>query len=105
MSKRKWLLASAAGAVTGFLANAFMNRKQDMLTPEAALQLAQDTFEQTGPINGSWIYMEADELDKNNLTYTVYRGGVNRTVHDDFVPYDFAIDARTGAIIDSEPSV
>lgn len=100
-SRGNALAGLAIGFALGFLLkNVLENNKK--LTPDQALQLAKETFEKNGPISGSWIYMKPETLEKNFLTYHTYRGGISRNI--DGVPkqYDFHIDVKTGAIIDSK---
>lgn len=93
----------AIGIGLGFAAG-FLVRDQlgslRKLSPEKALQSAKEAFQQNGPINGSWIYMKPEKIDKNGLTYNTYRGGVSRNIDGENKQYDFHIDVETGTIID-----
>ena len=103
MSRKKTFLALGVGMVVGyFLKETLQENKK--LTPDRALQHAKETFEQSGPINGSWIYMKPEKLEKNGLTYDTYRGGISRNVDGENKQYDFHIDLKTGTIVDSTPS-
>jgi|SRR5690625_2941421 len=93
----------ALGIGLGFAAGYFFREQFNglrKLTPEKALQRAKETLQQAGPINGSWIYMKPEIIERNGLTYNTYRGGISRNIDGDNKQYDFHIDIETGAIID-----
>ncbi|MDL4839391.1 PepSY domain-containing protein [Aquibacillus rhizosphaerae] len=99
MNWKRLVVAAGLGAVAGYFIKDQITNQQNV-TPEKALKLAKNTFKQQGPVSGSWIYMKAEELVKNGLTYNVYRGGVTRTLDGDNKQYEFFVDAETGTIID-----
>lgn len=101
MSRKNTLLAAGLGIAIGFLIKEQLNEYKK-LTPEKALQFAKETFQKNGPINGSWIYMKPERLEKNGLTYDTYRGGISRNIDGKNKQYDFHIDIATGAIISAE---
>ncbi|HZW68366.1 MAG TPA: PepSY domain-containing protein [Pseudogracilibacillus sp.] len=93
----------ALGIGLGFVAGYLLKDQVSSfkkLTPEKALQQAKAILEESGPVNGSWIYMKPETLERNGLTYDTYRGGISRNVDGDNKQYDFHIDIETGAIID-----
>lgn len=49
---------------------------------------------------GSYILEEPITYQKDNTTYTVYRGGITTFNNDRFTYYDFYVDATTGTVID-----
>jgi len=99
MSRRNVILAAGLGIAVGFLLRDQLNNFSK-ITPEKALQYAKETFQKNGPINGSWIYMKPEKLEKNGLTYHTYRGGISRNVDGKNQQYEFFSDLETGAIID-----
>ncbi|MFD1851085.1 PepSY domain-containing protein [Oceanobacillus bengalensis] len=104
MSKRNVLLAFALGATIGYIANQQVQTYQKV-SPEKALKRAKEIFKKTGPISGSWIYMKAEEIEKDGLLFNAYRGGITRTIDGENKQYEFCIDAETGGIIYSEETV
>ncbi|GAA3320371.1 hypothetical protein GCM10020331_031090 [Ectobacillus funiculus] len=40
----------------------------------------QKSFEDKGEITGSWIHMVPEVLERYNLTYDVYRGGITALI-------------------------
>ncbi|QTN00121.1 MULTISPECIES: PepSY domain-containing protein [Sediminibacillus] len=99
MNWKRIAVGAGIGAVAGYFALQ-QYEKQRKVTPEKALKSAKEAFKQQGPISGSWIYMKPEEMEKNGLTYTVYRGGITRTVDGESTQYEFKVDAETGSILD-----
>ncbi|UFT98144.1 PepSY domain-containing protein [Radiobacillus kanasensis] len=98
----KWsrlLVAAGIGALVGYVVKEQVNTTTSY-SPEKALNSAKEAFRKEGPISGSWIYMKTKELVKNGLTYTVYHGGITRTVEGEDTPFEFYVDAHTGTIVE-----
>ena len=96
------VLAAGLGIAIGYLLKEQLDENRK-LSPEKALQYAKDTFQKNGPINGSWIYIKPEKIDKNGLTYNTYRGGISRNIDGENKQFDFYVDIETGAIIDTQP--
>lgn len=101
MNWKSFFLGVSVGIVSGFLTKEILDSKM-FVSPEKALANAKDLFKQSGPISGSWIHMKTEPFEKQNLNYTVYKGGISRAVNDDIEQFEFIADASTGAIIDVE---
>lgn len=99
MGKRNLLFAFAAGAAAGYLLKQQLDTYQK-ITPEKALDNAKELFKKSGPINGSWIYMKPEEVNKNGIIYKAYRGGVTRNVDGKNKQYEFYVDTETGGVVD-----
>ncbi|WP_249872044.1 PepSY domain-containing protein [Oceanobacillus saliphilus] len=100
MSRRKLLLAAAVGVAIGYLAREQVNHYQKV-SPEKALNNAKEMFRRKGPISGSWIYMKPEEIEKNGLLYSAYRGGITRNIDGENKQYEFYVDIETGGIIET----
>ncbi len=103
MNRKDTVLALAIGFSAGFLLKEFLQENKK-LTPDRALNHAKEVFQKNGPINGSWIYMKPEKLEKNGLTYDTYRGGISRNIDGENKQFDFHIDIETGVIVDSQPA-
>jgi len=99
MKKRNIIFAAGVGFAAGYLAKQQMDTYQK-ITPEKALKEAKSTFKKQGPINGSWIYMKPEQIEKNGLLYEAYHGGITRNIDGENIPYEFHLDAETGAILE-----
>ncbi|GGD17398.1 peptidase M4 [Pontibacillus chungwhensis BH030062] len=99
MKLKRSLLALGIGTVVGVVAWKQISDKQQ-LSPEKALKLAKESFKRQGPISGSWIHMKTEEFSSDDLPYTVYRGGVSRSLDGQTKQYEFYMDAVTGTILD-----
>ncbi|QDP40911.1 PepSY domain-containing protein [Radiobacillus deserti] len=98
----KWsrlLVAAGIGALVGYVVREQVNTTTSY-SPEKALNSAKEAFRKEGPISGSWIYMKPKELVKNGLTYSVYHGGITRTIEGQDKPFEFYVDAHTGTIVE-----
>jgi len=100
MNRRNTLITLILSFVAGFLTKSILDDKN--LSPEKALEIAKEAFNQNGPISGSWIYMTPETLDKNGLNYDVYRGGITRHIDGKNIESVFYTDINTGAIIEVE---
>src|SRR5690625_7975822 len=98
MSRRNVILAAGLGIAVGFLLRDQLNNFSK-INPEKALQYAKETFQKNGPINGSWIYMKPEKLEKNGLTYHRYRGGISRNVDGKNQQYECLSALKIGTTI------
>lgn len=97
MSLRKFLLGVTVGIIGTY---AFQKYKPAYISSDAALRKVKQEVKKHGPIDGSWIHMVPEEFFKNNITYTVYRGGISRTIHDQQEHLEFIVNAENGTILD-----
>ncbi|HLS35953.1 MAG TPA: PepSY domain-containing protein [Bacillota bacterium] len=101
MNIRRVLLALGVGFAAGYVVKQQLNEYQS-ITPEEALEKAKTKFRRLGPINGSWIYMKPEQIERNGLLYDVYRGGITRNIDGENVQFDFYADIDSGTIIDTK---
>lgn len=99
MNWKSFFIGVGVGIVSGFLTKEILDTKMPV-SPEKALANAKDLFKKSGPISGSWIHMKTEPYEKQNLPYTVYKGGISRAVNDKIEQFEFIADASTGAVID-----
>lgn len=99
MNRKRAIIIAGLGIAVGYLLKDQLDQNKKV-TPDEALEHAKKTFMQHGPINGSWIYMNPETIERNGLTYSVYRGGITRTIDGQNKQYDFYADAETGTIIE-----
>lgn len=97
---KSFFLGLGVGIVSGFLTKELLDTKT-VVSPEKALANAKELFKQSGPISGSWIQMNTEPYEKQNLQYTVYKGGISRALDGSFEQYEFIADASTGSIIET----
>lgn len=100
MNWKTFLIGVGSGLAGGILASYLLTKDEPKkLSPEKILQQVKDAFKEQGPISGSWIQMESEAYQKNNLSYLVYKGGISKNNHDGPVQYEFIADATTGTIL------
>ncbi|GGM26300.1 peptidase M4 [Paraliobacillus quinghaiensis] len=102
MNWKNIICAAGIGAVIGYAAKDQMTKQP--IKPENALKLAKEAFKKHGPVSGSWIYMKPETFTDNGLDYSVYRGGITRTIDNLNKQFEFFVDANTGSIIDVKES-
>lgn len=100
MSIKRTIIATGLGIVAGYIVKHQLDQHQKN-APENVLKNVKEIFKQQGPISGSWIYMKPEEIERNGLIYTAYRGGITRNLSGENKQYEFYADADTGTIIDS----
>ena len=97
--KLKHLIASTAvGFAAGWLISKQIQEKD--LPPEKALHRVKHQLKGKLAIEGSWIQMVPEKLKKDKLEYTVYRGGITSKEDNVTKHYDFAVDSKTGTILE-----
>lgn len=74
--------------------------KQQAIKPEKALKIAKEAFKKRGPVDGSWIQMVPETIIRNDLSYSIYRGGISRRIDNVLEQYEFVVDKNTGLIWD-----
>ncbi|WP_096189778.1 PepSY domain-containing protein [Evansella halocellulosilytica] len=100
MGWKRFAAGVGAGVAVTMLAKSQLDKRQEQLSPEKALKLVKQKAKSLGTIDGSWIHMITEELEKEGLIYKVYRGGITCTDEDDKMSaYEFFVDAATGAIL------
>lgn len=100
MNWKSFFIGLGVGIAGGYAARELLVQKT-LVQPEKALANAKELFKQNGPISGSWIYMKPKTYQKQDLTYTVYKGGISRMQDGQLNQYEFVADAKTGCVIDA----
>ncbi|WP_067841527.1 PepSY domain-containing protein [Amphibacillus sediminis] len=100
MNWKKSLCALGVGAAIGYTIKTHLT--QLPIRPEQALKLAKQMFKEKGAVSGSWIYMKPEKIELHDLEYTIYRGGITRTINEVNTQYEFFVDAYTGTIVATE---
>lgn len=92
------------GVVTGLAAAVIINEVTEKVSPYKSaneiLENIKADFKKDSPIDGSWIYMKIENYSNGFTEVPVYRGGISRLKDGEMETYEFAADARTGAVVD-----
>jgi predicted small secreted protein len=99
MNWKSFIIGAAAGALGGYAACEIIN-KTTKVSPEKVLEQVKKQFKQNGPINGSWIHMEAEPYEKQHISYQVYKGGISKNNNGENEQYEFIADASTGTLLE-----
>ncbi|WP_088103865.1 PepSY domain-containing protein [Halalkalibacter urbisdiaboli] len=97
MGMKRFIFGVGLGIAAGYILRPTLS---DRITPEKALKQVKKTLSQTYAITGSWIQMIPETIERHQVTYDVYRGGVSTTSEQGTTQYEFTIDTKTGTILD-----
>lgn len=100
MELKSFLVGVATGVAAAILVNEINNKVSPYLSANDVLNEIKAAFKLHGEIDGSWIYMKTENFNTGFMEVPVYRGGISRSSDGEVEAYEFAADARTGAIID-----
>lgn len=98
MSWKRFVLGMSIGFAAGLLVTKEIQKEK--VSPEKILKLVKQNLNQKFHITGSWIHMIPETFEKNEIQYTVYRGGITTSQGDELIQYDFVADAKTGTILE-----
>lgn len=98
MKVNQFLVGALLGLAAGYTLANQLNKKE--ITPEKALHNVKKAVKDKLSIEGSWIQMFPEIMKNNLLEYDVYKGGITASEHNRIRHYDFAVDAKTGAILE-----
>ncbi|UCZ52327.1 PepSY domain-containing protein [Bacillus shivajii] len=100
MGWKRFVAGVGAGVAVTVLAKNQLEKRQEQLSPEKALKLVKQKSKSLGTVDGSWIHMITEDLEMDDLTFKVYRGGITCTdEHGQMSAYEFYVDAATGAVL------
>ncbi|MEH7544273.1 MULTISPECIES: PepSY domain-containing protein [Bacillaceae] len=102
MNWKSFFLGAAVGIVGGYVTKEILTQKTNV-SPERVLGAVKKHLQPKGSIQGSWIHMEAEPYDKNQMTYRVYKGGISQNTDGNIKQYEFIADAQTGTLLDLIP--
>ncbi|PFN96464.1 putative small secreted protein [Neobacillus bataviensis] len=102
MNWKSFFLGAAVGIVGGYVTKEILTQKTNV-SPERVLGAVKKHLQPKGSILGSWIHMEAEPYDKNQMTYRVYKGGISQNTDGNIQQYEFIADAQTGTLLDLIP--
>lgn len=98
MKYKNFIIGLGLGVTIGyFLKNQL---KTTYISSNKALQIAKKAFKERGSIDGSWIFTNVEQYEKNGLSYNIYKAGISRTINDQCEQYETVIDAKTGTILE-----
>ncbi|GAK02857.1 hypothetical protein JCM19037_1124 [Geomicrobium sp. JCM 19037] len=100
MKVKDLLVGAAIGFAAGYAVKEACAAKS--VSPEKALKQVKESVSHRIPISGSWIHMNPEHYEKNELDYNVYRGGISSTAAGETKQMDFVVDAKTGTILELE---
>ncbi|WP_338750747.1 hypothetical protein [Bacillus sp. FJAT-52991] len=94
-----FILGAAAGAASALLVQQNVTNTASA-SAERALKEVKEAFKGEGTIDGSWVKMKPEPMNKTGMNKMVYKGGVSRTIDQNREQFEFIADSRTGTIMD-----
>ncbi|TLS39069.1 PepSY domain-containing protein [Pseudalkalibacillus caeni] len=98
MKNGGFLLGAAIGMAAGLLIA--KKTQQAPLQPEKALGAVKRALKPEYTVQGSWIHMIPESINRSNVKYNVYNGGVSCENGQEMEHYNFTVDANTGTILE-----
>jgi predicted small secreted protein len=99
---KRFVAGLGIGLAAGYLLGPTL--KCEKISPEKALKEVKKAVSQTYAISGSWIHMIPETVERNNISYTVYRGGLSTTTKEGTNQYEFIVDTKSGTLLDLQIS-
>ena len=100
MNVKDFALGVVTGVAAAIIVKEMGNRVSPYANPNNILTNIKDEFKRQAPIDGSWIYMKAENFSNGFTETPVYRGGISRIMDGELENFEFAADARSGAIVE-----
>lgn len=92
------------GVVTGLAAAIIIKELSEKVSPyksaNEVLNSIKAEFKKESPIDGSWVFMKTENYKNGFIDVPVYRGGISRMNNGEMESFEFAADARTGAVVE-----
>ena len=100
MKLRDFLIGVATGLAAAIIIKEASEKISPFVSANQVLNNVKEEFKKESPIDGSWIYMKAEEFNNGIMTIPVYRGGISRVVNGEMETFEFAADARSGVVVE-----
>ena len=92
-------LGASIGLASG-IASTIWAKNREKIHPDIILEKVKRAFLTEGPIEGSWINFEKQNIRKFAIQLQGYSGGITRLEDGQLVSYEFVADAKTGTVLD-----
>lgn len=103
MSWKRFAVGVGTGVAVTLLAKNQLEKTKTEISPEKVLKMVKEKVGHLGKVDGSWVHMITEELEKDELVYHVYRGGITCTDEaGKMSAFEFYADATTGTILKLE---
>lgn len=102
MGWKKTFLLTGAGVLTGYLLQKQLD-SQTNISPERALKCVKRVVREKYNIDGSWVHMQVERVERHGLDFDVYRGGITVSTDEQVKHFNFLVDANTGTVLEFTP--
>lgn len=98
---KHFLIGAACGIAASCLTH-FVLKNNQLLSSEEVIKKVKAALKSDGKISGTWIITKPETVERNMITYQVYRGGITKLTESDQINMEFLADAKTGTILEVE---
>lgn len=102
MNVKDFALGVVTGVAAAIIVKEMSSRVVPYANPDTILANIKSEFKKQSPIDGSWIYMKTENFNNGFTEIPVFKGGITRTMEGEVENFEFAADARSGAIVNIE---
>lgn len=102
MKVKDFALGIVTGVAAAIVVKELSNRAVPYANPNTILANVKSEFKKQAPIDGSWIYMKTEKFNNGLTEIPVFKGGITRTIEGEIENFEFAADARSGALVNIE---
>ncbi|KHF39671.1 PepSY domain-containing protein [Halalkalibacter okhensis] len=99
---KRFIAGLGIGLAAGYLLGPSL--KGEKISPEKALKEVKKAVSKTYAISGSWIHMIPETVERNDISYTVYRGGLSTTNEQGTTQFEFLVDTKAGTLLELQSS-
>lgn len=100
MKIRDLVIGALIGAGAAVVATSITANKKSTISPEKALKSVKGAVKPSYTVKGSWIHMKTDSINKFEVPFTVYSGGLTCEKEGKLEQLDFMVDAGTGTLVE-----
>lgn len=97
---KDFAIGVATGLAVAVILKEVSERVDPYLSAEDVLQQIKNEFKKEAPIDGSWVFMKTEQFSNGYTSAPVYRGGISRMLNGETESFEFAADARSGAVVE-----
>lgn len=101
MDWKKLSFSIGLGVLGGIILERQLERRS--ISPETALKRVKNTVREKYNVDGSWVHMQPEFVERYGLNYDAYHGGITVSTDDQVKHFNFLVDAGTGTVLEFTP--
>lgn len=101
MDWKKLSFSIGLGVLGGIILERQLERR--LVSPEKALKHVKSSVREKYDVDGSWVHMQPQAVQRYGLDYDAYHGGITVTADDQVKHFNFLVDAGSGTVLEFTP--